>query len=150
MRVISFWSSTLLTRAPPKQPADPTQCHWPVFPLALGSTGDTGARGRPRRAGPIGKTKRGAPQKNPPKQRHPTPALALGMGDAKSQGDPPVLLSPFPPALCAQTLGSHPNLAAASFQIPAQLRAAALPPSGATGPAPAVDFRLLARRSVPF
>lgn len=43
--VISFWSSTLLTRAPPGQPEYPTQCHWPVFPLALGSTHDTGAWG---------------------------------------------------------------------------------------------------------
>lgn len=73
VRVISFWSSTLLTRAPPEQPAYPTQSHWPVFPLALGSTGDTGAGGHPRRAGPIGRTERDAPRRNPPKQRHPRP-----------------------------------------------------------------------------
>lgn len=53
-----------------------------------------------------------------------------------------MLPSPLPPTQCAQTPGSHPNLTAASFQIPAQLRAAALPSSGATGPAPAVHFRL--------
>lgn len=109
--------------------------HW--APRATPRLGDV-PEGQDQEGGLSG-TRRGETRQNRgtrPQRRH------QARGDATSQGDPPVLPSPLPPALCAQTLGSRANLTAGSFQIPAQLRAAALPSSGATGPAPEVHFRL--------
>lgn len=103
--VVSFWSYVLPESARLEYPAYSTRCHWPVFPLALGSTrktrlgdppeagADTAGQGQPRGVN-------GACSEKPAKADVSDPCAGTRHGGTpRLRGSPPVLTDPLPPSL---------------------------------------------------